>query len=882
MEGRLARLRARVSAYLVAVTAVAAAVGLRAALAPLLGDNAPLMLLLLAPTIAAFHGGFGPGLFATLVAAPLGTYWFVAPYDSLVPPTPAEWVRVSVFVGMGALISWVVHARRRALGRLSASEQRYALAARAAHNAIWDWDLQSDTLTWSEGVHEVFGHAPESVPAAISWWYEHIHPDDRSRVVEGIHAVIDWRPGRPGDGRTWREEYRFRRADGSYANVLDRGYVARGPDERAVRMIGAMTDLTREIEATARLRESEAHLAAVYRQTGAALAETDLSGRFVAVNDRYCELVGRSREELLTRGMGDVTHPDDLPTNLPLFERAATTGEPFSIVKRYVRPDGSMVWVTNSVSRVQAPGKPARILAVSIDITERKRTEEQLRASEARFRTVFERALVGVARVSFEHATFIEVNDALCAMLGYSREELRVTPWPRITHPDDLDLDLAPFRRMAAGELESYTVEKRFVHRDGRHVWARLSLSLVRDADGRPDYEIAVVEDVNERKRQQQELIDADRRKDEFIATLAHELRNPLAPLRNALSVLDRSVDPAVVQRARTMMERQLAHLVRLVDDLLDVSRITTGKLQLTLGRVEVRQVVESAIETARPQIEARRHTLVVDHADAPVWISGDAVRLAQVLTNLLNNAAKYSEPGGTITVRVMQPHAELVCVVVADTGIGIAPDAQRRVFDLFAQVEHGGDRSQGGLGIGLSLARRLVEMHGGTLTMHSEGAGRGSTFHVALPVAMRSAESRAADAAPASPERPRRRVIVADDNRDAADSLAMMLRLAGHEVATAYDGREALDALAAQRPQVAILDIGMPEYDGYEVARAARREPWGASVLLVALTGWGQPSDRRRAAEAGFDHHFTKPVDPQRLEAVLAAAGRPAAAEPL
>jgi CheY-like chemotaxis protein/two-component sensor histidine kinase len=317
------------------------------------------------------------------------------------------------------------------------------------------------------------------------------------------------------------------------------------------------------------------------------------------------------------------------------------------------------------------------------------------------------------------------------------------------------------------------------------------------------------------------------------------------------------------------MIERQLAQMVRLVDDLLDVSRIATGKLKLHRDVLRLDEVVERAVETSRPRIDAQGHRLFVHLPHEPVRVRGDAVRLAQVLTNLLNNAAKYTDPGGTIVVQVRAPADGRVAIEVRDTGIGLAPEALAGVFDLFAQVETAEHKAQGGLGIGLTIARRIVELHGGTIRVASEGLGRGATFTVELPVADPVAAPAVADG-PGERRHSQCRVVVADDNRDTADSLAIMLRLSGHEVHVAYDGEAAVELVRRHRPDVALVDIGMPRLDGYGVARHLRAEPWGGALVLAALTGWGQHSDRDAAAAAGFDHHFTKPVDPAAVEALL------------
>jgi signal transduction histidine kinase len=382
--------------------------------------------------------------------------------------------------------------------------------------------------------------------------------------------------------------------------------------------------------------------------------------------------------------------------------------------------------------------------------------------------------------------------------------------------------------------------------------------------------------EVAERSRAEQALMDADRHKDEFLAMLAHELRNPLAPIRYALHLM-KSTDAAdqYLGVGRDVIERQLLQLTRLVDDLLDVSRITRGKINLTRERVDLAELVARAIETVRPAIEARAHLLTVEVPERTLWLYADPVRLTQVLGNVLANAAKYTDGGGRISVTARRRVRDAE-IVVQDSGIGIAPEVLPRIFDLFTQVDQPNDRPRSGLGIGLALVRRLVEMHGGTVSVSSAGAGRGSEFVIRLPISLERTEpppDEAPAAASAEPTRLRRRVLLADDNEDALESLAMLLSLAGHEVHQARDGLQALELAASCRPEIAVLDIGMPGTDGYEVARRIRGAPWGRDIALVALTGWGQESDRRRAEEAGFDLHLTKPVDPDVMNDLLTGA---------
>jgi len=384
---------------------------------------------------------------------------------------------------------------------------------------------------------------------------------------------------------------------------------------------------------------------------------------------------------------------------------------------------------------------------------------------------------------------------------------------------------------------------------------------------------LSLEHEMNEKREAEEALRQADRRKDEFLATLAHELRNPLAPIRNGLEILRMpNVDATAAARARDMMERQLKQMVRLVDDLLDVSRITTGKLVVARERVELQTVVHNAVETARPFVEARRHTLTIDMPGAPIAIDADATRLAQVVSNLINNAARYTEPGGRIGVSVTQD-ADTVSICVSDNGIGIARELQSSIFDMFTQVDQSLERRQAGLGVGLTLAKKLVELHGGSIHVDSEGLGKGTRMRVVLPLTSplpgTSRDLPAVNTGSARGPAPRR-ILLADDNVDFVNSMGTLLEAMGHEVCVAHDGAEALASAEKFRPDFAFLDIGMPMINGYDLARRLKAMPATAHTVLTAVSGWGQASDRLRATEAGFDNHLVKPVEVDQLESII------------
>lgn len=402
---------------------------------------------------------------------------------------------------------------------------------------------------------------------------------------------------------------------------------------------------------------------------------------------------------------------------------------------------------------------------------------------------------------------------------------------------------------------------------------ARVSalVSAARSALRARQRQYQIREHLAERERIAEQLLANDRRKDEFLAILAHELRNPLAPIVNSLRLLGFSGgDASQTTRIREIMERQVSHMVRLVDDLLGISRITRGKIELRRETVELSDSVTAAVDSVRSAVEAAKHELVVELPDEAVALEADPVRLAQIFTNVLTNAVKYTDPGGHIRIAVTLEE-DRVAVTVRDDGRGIPREMLPRVFDLFMQVEHDASRTQGGLGIGLTLVHRLVELHGGSVSVFSDGPGRGSEFTIRLPLLdRRPAEGEPRGAGPPKADFARRRVLIVDDNRDAADSLAALLSLLGAETEVVYSGYEALRKISSYRPSVVLLDIGMPGMDGHEVARRIRRKPEYRDVTLIAMTGWGQEQDRSRTQAAGFDHHLTKPADVNVLASLL------------
>jgi PAS domain S-box-containing protein len=654
--------------------------------------------------------------------------------------------------------------------------------------------------------------------------------------------------------------------------VLEQGSRLRSTEEgEAVRVWSYRNVTARKRFEEALQRQSE-WLRTTLASIGDGLLITDAEGRLTFFNAAAESLTGWSQAEALGQ---------------PLEQRFATldwwTGEPVSYLTALaaedqgsttqslqlllIARDGSERPIDATPSAVRdAAGASLGAIIVFRDVSERASSEETKR----RLAAIVESSQDAVISKNRD-GVILSWNDEAERLFGYSSQEAVGRPITLIIPPDRLDEEREIMERLWRGERVEHFETVR-VTKDGRRIDLSLTISPVRDSRGRIVGASKVARDIGDRKRAEAALREADVRKDAFLALLAHELRNPLAPILNGMHILRLAGDDTkAVAQASGMMERQLGLLVRIVDDLLDVSRISQDKLELRRSRVLLEDVISSAVETARPALEAAGHELILSCPSQPLHIDADLTRLAQVLSNLLNNSAKYTPPGGKVWLTAEARRSDLV-ISVRDNGIGIPKESLPRIFDMFSQVGRRIDRTTGGLGIGLALVKGLVEMHGGTVRAESEGSGQGSTFTLRLPVLVRTED----EGLPELPEsevaggHARRRILVVDDNRDSAHSLSILLKVLGNDVQTAYDGVEAVEAAARFKPQVVLMDIGMPRANGYEATERIRAQPWGRDMVILAVTGWGQPGDKARSLAAGCDAHMVKPIQVSDLERVL------------
>jgi len=813
---------------------------------------------------------------------------------------------------------------RSAEEQLDDARRRLEAALAAGAIGTFRWDIRTHRLEWDERLDRLFGLRPNEAVRSLEQFLQRVHPADRAEVVERCERCAR-------DGADFEMDFRVLLPDGSVRWLADRGRTVLDDTGRPAFMTGACVDITERKLAEERLQE-EARISDTLNRIGSLLAiKRDLHNVLQTVTDEATRLTGAAFGAFFYNAVN--AHGEAYllytlsgapreafarfspPRNTPLF---APTFRGEGVVRcddvtrdpRYGAnpphrgmPAGHLpvrsylaVPVVTSAGEVlgglffghpePAVFKPrhetlivgvAGQAAIAID---NARLYERLRDSAERLSLALSASNLGdwSWNASNDVVTF---SDRAAEIFGIPSGPFMT--WTRmrdLIDPEDRErVRLAV--ETAVASRERYDVEYRVHRPDGSRVWVSARGSAHYDDSGKPIGMVGVVQDMTGRRemeeelsRRAKELAAADRRKDEFLATLAHELRNPLAPLRSALDLLGQvSEHQNVAGQARAIMERQLRHMVRLVDDLLDLSRVSTGRIELRLETAELAAIVHGAVETSRPLIEQGGHHLSVRLPPEPLFLKADVTRLAQVFSNLLNNAAKYTPRGGRIELAV-EAQDGFAAVHVRDSGVGIPAHMVTRVFDMFVQVDRSLEKSHGGLGIGLTIVKQLVDMHGGWVAARSEGPGRGSEFTVRLPLLHERPD--AGSAAPMTTPRAARaarRILVADDNVEAATSLAMLLQLMGHEVQAVHSGPDAVSAGAEHRPQIVILDIGMPGMNGYDACREMRQQPWAAEAVFIALSGWGQDEHVERARAAGFHHHLVKPVEFEVLRDLVGAA---------
>lgn len=654
-----------------------------------------------------------------------------------------------------------------------------------------------------------------------------------------------------------------------------------GDNGEVARILSVSRDITEARFATEKVRVSEERFRSLVTATAAIVWGTPGSGQFDAEQPGWAAFTGQLFESMKGLGWLDAVHPDDRQKSATLWNEAIASGTMYETEHRLRRADGQFRHMSVRAVPISGPDNTiTEWVGIHTDIHDRKESEAVLRDNEERVRLATESAELGLwvwhpstDQVIWENARPYEI-------FGLSPDAPPITARQFLTdfvHQDHI----AEFGHAVANTIETGArlhFQGRIRRKDGQIRWVEFFGNLQPHLDGDPQRIIGTVADITGSKDREEELrrlaanlSEADRRKTEFLAVLAHELRNPLAPIRHGLQLISTQVgNSETLIKVRDMLDRQVNQMVRLVNDLLDVARITSGKVELRKQRAEIGDLIKVAIETSLPLIESSKHRLTVTVPDESMLVYVDPERISQVISNLLNNAAKYTPAGGAIKLQVSHDDSEVI-VSVTDNGIGIAPQSIGAVFDLFRQVGQDFERSQGGLGIGLSLVRQLVELHGGTASAESPGEGGGSTFMIRLAmIDAPAATVLGAENSPRVNEAKNMRILIADDNIDAAEILSLMLQVSGYTTELAHDGHAALKLARDLHPDVAFLDIGMPGMNGYEVAKALRNIPRLADITLVALTGWGGEQDRALSREAGFNHHFIKPVDMKVIEKLL------------
>ncbi|MEO7939253.1 MAG: PAS domain S-box protein [Burkholderiaceae bacterium] len=721
-------------------------------------------------------------------------------------------------------------------------------------------------------------HLPEVVIDSTNDVARYLGACSRSRSL--VFGSIELKVG-VGDAVVCRAEGSLLqpRAEGREALIMMRLTVRQAAVAQFVSLNQRIDDLSREahrrLQAELAAKQQAEQLRITLRSIGDGVITTDASGLVVSLNAVAATLTGWDADEAVGLPLENVFRIINEATRRPVENPALRAVAEARIVGLanhtiLIAKDGTESHIDDSAAPIQdETGKVQGAILVFRDISARRRSEASVRESETKLHMLAD-TMPQLAWMAQPDGRVFWCNRRWHQYTGATLEQTQGWGWQSMVDPGQLPAVTEQWTEcIASGIAFDRVVALKGADGEFRPFLTRGN--PLRDGDGRILNWFGTCTDISEMKQLEHALREADRRKDEFLATLAHELRNPLAPIINSLELLKRpGIDVAMASRTRDMMERQVRHLIRLVEDLLDVSRVMQGKIELRREPVELAAVLASAVDIAQGQINTHNHTLDISVPTEPLVLDADPVRLAQVFGNLLVNSAKYTEPNGHIWLTARR-HGSQAVVSVKDNGIGISPDMLPHVFDLFVQADHASAKAQGGLGVGLTLVKKLVTMHEGSVEAHSEGLGMGCDFVSRLTL-LSSNEPQPTETQEDDTERvaPARRLLVVDDNEDAATSLAMLLRFMGNEVWIAHSGSDALEIAARLRPDMVFLDIGMPGMDGYETARRLRRQPGCESTVLAALTGWGQQEYRGRASDAGFDHYLVKPLDPDLLQGLL------------
>ena len=737
---------------------------------------------------------------------------------------------------------------------------RLAAIVESSEDAIIGLDLHGTVTDWNTGAESLFGYQEDEV---IGKSIQILLPADRAgEETEFLERIAK------GERVAHFETKRLRK-DGAFVDVT----LSLSPikDEQGI-IVGAAKiarDITSSKRAEENLRASEQRFHLLADNVSQLIWMAEADGSAMWFNKRWHEFSGMTSEEIQLNSRS-LHHPDhfDRATN-SLKERAAE-GEAWNDMFPLKGVDGQYHWfLANAMPVRDDAGKVVRWFGTCTDVTAQREAQEQVRESEERFRLLADN-IGQLAWIAEPNGDIHWYNKRWFDQTGTTIEEMQGWGWQRVLHPDHMDRVTAKFKEhLAAGK----DWEDLFAIKcaDGEYRWFLSRAFPVRNSEGVIERWFGTNTDISDRKNMEDELASIATNKDNFLATLAHELRGPLAPLKNGLQLLEMTTDdPSVQENTRSMMVRQLDHMVRLVDDLMDLSRINTGKITLTFDEVDLSDVVATAMETSRPLIDQNGHSLTVELGNEKFMVLGDRDRLVQVVANLLTNAAKYTPQGGMIDV-VVERNPSDISISVKDSGIGIEADKLDMVFDMFAQVDPDQkNRSGGGLGIGLNIVKRLMEKHHGSVEVSSEGLGKGSKFTIRIPRTPGPVAKASTPQTTTAEKLLKRRVLVVDDNEDAALSMSMILKKRGHEIAVAHDGENAVEKGTAFKPEIVIMDIGMPKMNGYEACAAMRKTEWGKNCMIVALSGWGQDEDRQKSKVAGFDRHVVKPIDRATLEWIV------------